>query len=86
VHNTATVLLEHASMLGIGVAMVASLADYHRLVSLHRPLGIPHPDCGGDSPRESALLDPASVSRRHHVVPGGPWAGGAPFLALDTAV
>jgi cytochrome b561 len=28
------------AMLGIGVAMVASLADYHRLVSLHRPLGI----------------------------------------------
>jgi len=28
------------TMLGIGVAMVASLADYHRLVSLHRPLGI----------------------------------------------
>ena len=28
------------TMLGIGVAMVASLADYHALVSLHRPLGI----------------------------------------------
>jgi cytochrome b561 len=28
------------TMLGVGVAMVASLADYHRLVSLHRPLGI----------------------------------------------
>jgi len=28
------------SMLGIGVAMVASLADYHVLVSIHRPLGI----------------------------------------------
>lgn len=28
------------SMLGIGVAMVASLADYHALVSIHRPLGI----------------------------------------------
>jgi cytochrome b561 len=27
-------------MLGIGVAMVASLGDYHWLVSLHRPLGI----------------------------------------------
>jgi cytochrome b561 len=27
-------------MLFIGVAMVASLADYHRLVSIHRPLGI----------------------------------------------
>jgi cytochrome b561 len=27
------------AMLGIGVAMVASLADYHLLVSLHRPLG-----------------------------------------------
>jgi cytochrome b561 len=26
--------------LGIGVAMVASLADYHVLVSIHRPLGI----------------------------------------------
>jgi cytochrome b561 len=28
------------TMLGIGVAMAASLADYHRLVSIHRPLGI----------------------------------------------
>jgi cytochrome b561 len=28
------------AMLGIGVAMVASLGDYHTLVSLHRPLGI----------------------------------------------
>ncbi len=28
------------SMLFIGVAMVASLADYHLLVSIHRPLGI----------------------------------------------
>jgi cytochrome b561 len=27
------------TMLGIGVAMVASLADYHLLVSIHRPLG-----------------------------------------------
>jgi cytochrome b561 len=28
------------TMLFIGVTMVASLANYHRLVSLHRPLGI----------------------------------------------
>jgi cytochrome b561 len=28
------------TMLFIGVAMVASLGDYHRLVSIHRPLGI----------------------------------------------
>jgi cytochrome b561 len=28
------------TILGVGVAMVASLADYHRLVSIHRPLGI----------------------------------------------
>jgi cytochrome b561 len=28
------------TMLGIGVAMVASLGDYHELVSIHRPLGI----------------------------------------------
>jgi cytochrome b561 len=28
------------TMLGIGVAMIASLGDYHRLVSVHRPLGI----------------------------------------------
>jgi cytochrome b561 len=28
------------AMLVIGVAMVASLTDYHRLVSIHRPLGI----------------------------------------------
>lgn len=28
------------TMLGIGVAMVASVGSYHRLVSVHRPLGI----------------------------------------------
>ncbi len=28
------------TMLGIGVAMVASLSYYHRLISIHRPLGI----------------------------------------------
>src|ERR1700751_4207720 len=28
------------TMLGVGVTMVASLADYHVLVSIHRPLGI----------------------------------------------
>jgi cytochrome b561 len=28
------------TMLGVGVAMVASLAEYHVLVSIHRPLGI----------------------------------------------
>ncbi len=28
------------TMLGVGVAMVASLADYHVLLSIHRPLGI----------------------------------------------
>src|SRR5215467_9195242 len=28
------------TMLGIGVAMVTSLANYHGLVSIHRPLGI----------------------------------------------
>lgn len=28
------------TMLGIGVAMVASLGNYHLLVSIHRPLGI----------------------------------------------
>jgi cytochrome b561 len=28
------------TMLGIGVTMVASLADYHVLVSIHRPLGV----------------------------------------------
>jgi hypothetical protein len=28
------------TMLGIGVAMAASLANYHRLVSIHRPLRI----------------------------------------------
>ena len=27
------------TQLGIGVTMVASLADYHTLVSIHRPLG-----------------------------------------------
>ncbi len=28
------------AMLGIGVAMVVSLAHYHQLISIHRPLGI----------------------------------------------
>ncbi|HUO94167.1 MAG TPA: cytochrome b/b6 domain-containing protein [Rhizomicrobium sp.] len=28
------------AMLFIGIGMVSSLADYHRLVSIHRPLGI----------------------------------------------
>lgn len=28
------------TMLGTGVAMIASLAHYHRLISIHRPLGI----------------------------------------------
>jgi cytochrome b561 len=28
------------TILGIGLSMLASLADYHRLVSIHRPLGI----------------------------------------------
>jgi len=28
------------AMLGIGIAMVASLGDYHLLASIHRPLGI----------------------------------------------
>jgi cytochrome b561 len=28
------------TMLGIGVAMVASLANYHGLISIHRPVGI----------------------------------------------
>jgi cytochrome b561 len=28
------------TMLGIGVTMVASLAHYHQLISIHRPLGI----------------------------------------------
>lgn len=28
------------AMLFIGIAMVASLADYHRLVAIHKPLGI----------------------------------------------
>lgn len=28
------------TMLGIGIAMAVSLADYHRLLSIHRPLGI----------------------------------------------
>ena len=28
------------TMLGIGVAMIVSLGDYHTLISIHRPLGI----------------------------------------------
>ena len=28
------------AMLFIGIAMVSSLADYHRLVAIHKPLGI----------------------------------------------
>jgi cytochrome b561 len=37
-HWTMAVLV--LAMLFIGIGMVASLADYHRLVSIHRPLGI----------------------------------------------
>jgi cytochrome b561 len=37
-HWTMAVMI--LTMLCIGVAMVASLADYHALVSIHRPLGI----------------------------------------------
>ncbi|MGA0601222.1 cytochrome b [Caulobacter sp. KR2-114] len=36
-HWTMAVLI--LAMLFIGIAMVASLADYHRLVAIHRPLG-----------------------------------------------
>jgi len=35
-----TMALLILAMLFIGVAMVASLSDYHRLVAIHRPLGI----------------------------------------------
>jgi cytochrome b561 len=28
------------TMLGIGITMVVSIADYHELISIHRPLGI----------------------------------------------
>ena len=37
-HWTMAVMI--LTMLGIGVGMVASLAEYHVLVSIHRPLGI----------------------------------------------
>jgi cytochrome b561 len=37
-HWTMAVMI--LTMLGIGVAMVVSLGDYHVLVSIHRPLGI----------------------------------------------
>jgi cytochrome b561 len=35
-----TMALLILAMLFIGVAMVSSLSDYHRLVAIHRPLGI----------------------------------------------
>jgi cytochrome b561 len=37
-HWTMAILI--LAMLFIGVAMVSSLADYHRLVAIHRPVGI----------------------------------------------
>lgn len=37
-HWTMAILI--LAMLFVGVAMVSSLADYHRLVAIHRPLGI----------------------------------------------
>lgn len=37
-HWTMAVLI--LAMLFIGIAMVSSLSDYHRLVAIHRPLGI----------------------------------------------
>lgn len=50
------------TMLGIGVAMVASLADYHRLVSIHRPLGI----------SILTLVVIRYVNRRFHTLPPFP--------------
>jgi cytochrome b561 len=35
-----TMALLILAMLFVGVAMVSSLADYHRLVAIHRPIGI----------------------------------------------
>jgi cytochrome b561 len=37
-HWTMAVLI--LAMLFIGIAMIASLSDYHRLVAIHRPLGL----------------------------------------------
>jgi cytochrome b561 len=37
-HWTMAVLI--LAMLFIGIAMVSSLSDYHRLVAVHKPLGI----------------------------------------------
>jgi cytochrome b561 len=37
-HWTMAVMI--LAMLAIGLAMVVSLADYHKLISIHRPLGI----------------------------------------------
>ncbi len=37
-HWTMAVLI--IAMLFIGIAMVSSLSDYHRLVAIHKPLGI----------------------------------------------
>src|SRR5258706_12217708 len=37
-HWTMAVLI--LAMLFIGIAQVASLSDYHRLISIHKPLGI----------------------------------------------
>src|ERR1700733_10118915 len=50
------------TMLGIGVAMVVSLADYHLLVSIPRPLGI----------AVLALAAVRFVNRQLHVLPPFP--------------
>jgi cytochrome b561 len=49
------------TMLGIGLAMVASLANYHRLVSIHRPLGVLILIVVVISFREPALLRDATI-------------------------
>ena len=53
------------TMLGIGVAMVASLGDYHRLSFHPPPVGDRHSDFGRDSLCESPVQYPAAISGNH---------------------
>jgi cytochrome b len=57
------------AMLCIGVAVVASLADYHVLVSIHRPLGIAILVV---VPLREPALEPAAAFSRDHVRHGAP--------------
>ena len=60
-----TMALLILAMLFIGVAMVSSLADYHRLVAIHRPLGLQVLNPVSADDPHSQRLDAVQLSRQH---------------------